>query len=187
MNELTALASSVAPDASDGFTSAEFMRLTEAGAFDFCGKVELIDGMIIKMAPAGMAHATSNFSVAQRLASAYPQHRIAIDLAIETDDRTLLGIDIAVVNETAPATGPVLGSHVDLAVEIASTTLVKDLAFKAERYAAVGILHYWVVDTEARVVHVMTDPKGGGYGKRRIVRFGEALNAPGTDVEIIID
>lgn len=170
----------------DGVTAREFMRMIEEDIFDGA-KVELIEGVIYKVAPSHIDHASLNASVAVSLANALKASpRLAIDLALETNNRTLLGIDIAITNDTAPSAGPVSGSHVELAVEIASTTLAKDLEYKAVQYASVGIAQYWVIDVKARVVHVMTDPQSGRYANRTVVRFGEPLPVPSTGNRIMV-
>ena len=45
---------------------------------------------------------------------------------------------------------------------------------------------YWVVDVNARVVHVMSDPQDGVYSRREVVRFDEPLAIPGSDAAIIL-
>lgn len=187
MNEVTAITSELTAGAAQGVTAREFMRMIEDDVFDG-GHAELIDGVIYKMAPAHIEHSVQNASLAAALivALAELELRIGVDLAIETDDRTLFGIDIAVVNAQAPARGTVSGAHVELAVEIAGATLAKDLGVKSARYASVRIPTYWVVDVKARVVHVMTEPLADGYAERRVVRFGEALAVPGTDETIVV-
>lgn len=187
MNEVTLMTSALATADFEGVTAREFMRMIEEDIFDGVN-AELIEGVIHKVAPSHIDHATLNAGVTVSLARALENApvRFAVDLAIETNSRTLLGIDIAAVNGAAPSTGAVRGNHVELAVEIASTTLTKDLVYKAAQYAMVGIAQYWVVDVKARVVHVMTIPQSNGYAERAVVRFGEPLRVPRTDKTIII-
>lgn len=45
-----------------------------------------------------------------------------------------------------------------LLVEVADTTLDTDMTEKAELYAVVGVPEYWLVDLNARVLHVLRDP-----------------------------
>jgi Uma2 family endonuclease len=46
-----------------------------------------------------------------------------------------------------------------LLVEIADTTLSKDITTKAELYATAGIADYWVLDVENRQLHIFRDPQ----------------------------
>lgn len=187
MNEVTAISSTAVAEPSDGFTAREFMRLVEYGAFAGV-KAELIDGVIVKVAPAHIEHSLQNAVLTGALINKLAEldTRVGVDLAILIDDRTLFGIDIAVVNASAPESGVVSGAHVDLAVEIAATSLARDLGVKAVRYADAGIATYWVVDIKARVTHVMTMPQAGGYRERSVVRFDEPLKVPGTSETIRI-
>ena len=188
MNQLAPVR--LSPTASaEGFTTDQFMDLLATGVFDFAGKVELVNGAIIKMAPAHAEHSFANGSVAFSLMKALADRpvSVAIDLAVETDAQTLRGIDIAVVRTGAPRQGVVPSGFVELAVEIADTTLSNDLVVKAAEYATASIDHYWVVDIKARVVHVMSDPETGTYIERSVVRFGEPLAVPGTTETIIVE
>ncbi len=45
-----------------------------------------------------------------------------------------------------------------LVLEVADTTLQYDLTVKAELYAVAGVPEYWVLDLNARVLHVLRDP-----------------------------
>lgn len=187
MNDLSALTRRFAAPVFEGVTAREFMRMIEEDIFDGIN-VELIGGVTFKVAPSHIDHASLNAGVTVSLAKALQSLpvKLTVDLAIETDDRTVFGIDIAVVNETAPSIGSVSGHHVELAVEVASTTLAKDLEHKAVEYVRVGITTYWVIDVKGKVVHVMTGPQPGGYANRAVIRFGERLPVPGTTDTIIV-
>lgn len=185
MNEVTAISSASVAGPEDAFTAREFMRLVGHGAFAGI-KAELIDGVIFKVAPAHIERSLQNAALTATLINllAGLDLRVGVDLVVLIYDRTLLGIDIAVVNASAPESGAVSGAHVDLAVEIAATSLAKDLGVKAGKYASASIMNYWIVDLKASVTHVMTDPQAGGYSERKVVRFGEPLAVPGTGATI---
>ncbi len=185
MNEHVRLHAAPADFAADAFTTADFLQMLELGAFADM-RAELVDGVLEKMAPAHGEHGTQNASVVIKLAQALAADAcIAIDLAVVIDDNTVRGIDIAVARTRFPK-GPANASDVLMAVEIADTTLGRDLGAKAIEYATAGIETYWVVDLNGRAVHVMTDPDEAGYASRAIVRFGEELTVPGCDKPIAI-
>jgi Uma2 family endonuclease len=50
-----------------------------------------------------------------------------------------------------------------LAVEVSDTTLRRDLGQKAALYAAAGVPEYWVIDINARQMHVHRDPTNDLY------------------------
>ena len=185
MNEHVRLHAAQADFAADAFTTADFLQMLELGAFEDM-RAELVGGVIEKMAPAHGDHGTQNFDVAAKLARALGENAcIAIDLAVVIDGKTVRGIDIAIARTRFPK-GPAKASDVLMAVEIADTTLGRDLGAKAAEYADAGIPTYWVVDLNGHAVHVMTEPGETGYSSRIIVRFGEELAVPGSGNSIVI-
>ncbi len=73
-----------------------------------------------------------------------------------------------------------------LVVEIAETTLTRDMGTKRARYAAAGIPEYWVVDGARSVVHVHREPIDCDYALIHTARFGEPLAVPGTEATILL-
>ena len=169
----------------DAFTASDFLQMLELGAFEDM-RAELVGGVIEKMAPANGEHGQQNAGIVIKLAKALGANAaIATDLAVLIDEDTIRGVDIAVAHTKFPK-GPARGSDLLLAVEIAETTLSRDLGAKANDYARAGIPTYWVVDLNGHAVHVMSEPSDAGYASRVIVRFGEALAVPGSDATIVI-
>ncbi len=80
----------------------------------------------------------------------------------------------------------------DLIVEIADSSLFEDTTTKAEVYATGGILDYWVVDVENRLLIVFRDPAplpDGGLAYRTRLELGIAdtlapLAAPSSPVRV---
>lgn len=174
-------------EASLGFSSADFARMLELGAFEDM-RVELVGGRLEKMAPAYGGHSRQNANIVLLLDKAYVGRAVVIgtDLALHVTEGTTRGIDIAVGRSDFPEGGAAAGRDILLAVEIADTTLARDLGSKATDYASAGIPNYWVVDLASRVVHVMQQPTENGYSTRTVVRFDEPLAVPETDRTITI-
>jgi Uma2 family endonuclease len=84
--------------------------------------------------------------------------------------------DIVVTSEPR-GEGVVPLATIALVVEIAASTLAKDLQLKAALYARHGIPEYWVADVEAKVIHQLWAPEGEAYAQRREVAFGERIEA----------
>jgi Uma2 family endonuclease len=186
MNQQVRITAAPAPFAADAFTATDFLTMLDRGAFQDM-RAELAGGVIEKMAPAHGDHGKQNAEIVLRLAEALGRKiGYATDLAVVIDARTVRGVDIAVARSTFPK-GPSRGSDLRLAIEIADTTLARDLGAKAEEYARAGIETYWVVDLDGHAVHVMRDPGENGYATREVVRFGESVAVPGSDATIIID
>jgi Uma2 family endonuclease len=170
------------------FTAAEFLHMAELGAFDGM-KVELDHGEIIRMTPPHTPHGLGQGRVIGRLAAVLEGSEVALtgEVTILLGEDTVRALDAAVIAKTALDEEVLRPEHVLLGVEVSDTTLEQDLGRKLRDYAAAGIPVYWVVDVNARVVHVMSDPVEGGYSRREVVRFGEPLSVPGAGAEIILD
>ena len=186
MNELVRIRAAPVGFAADAFTASDFLLMLELGALEDM-RAELVGGVLEKMSPAHGDHSTQNAMVVVKLARALGEEAcIAVDLAVVIGDKTVRGIDIAIAHGKFPK-GPASGSDVLMAVEIAETTLARDLGPKAFEYARADIATYWVVDLDGRVVHVMTEPGENGYALREVIRFGEPIAVPGSTETIIID
>jgi Uma2 family endonuclease len=172
--------------AADAFTAHDFLQMLELGAFEDM-RAELVGGVIEKRSPAEGEHAQSNFGVGNRIAQALENEaRIAIDLVIVIDEKTVRAVDIAVAIDKFPKRAA-KGTDLLLGVEIAETTLSRDLGAKARDYARAGLPNYWVVDLKGRVAHVMAEPSPEGYARRDVIRFCEPLAVPGSSKTIVID
>lgn len=170
------------------FTTAEFMLMAASGAFDNM-KIELVDGELERMTPPMREHARRQMMVAFRLNEATTASELVVlgETGIDLDDDTVLACDVALVRPAPPENRLVRAKEIVLAVEIAESTVVRDLGFKRAAYASAGIAHYWVVDGERAIVHVFAAPVNGQYTEGSIVRFGEPLAVPGTDRTIMLD
>jgi len=68
-----------------------------------------------------------------------------------------------------------IASDVQVAIEVAMSSLAYDLEQKRLLYAEAGILEYWIVDAMASCIHVFTNPENGDYCIRKIFKSGETL------------
>jgi Uma2 family endonuclease len=175
------------------FTAEEFFELAALPPIaDHVGKIELVDGVIVGMSPAENPHAVYHTRLLLRLAQAYGNERPGgwrplVEISIKLGSLTVRDADIAIVKYREDPQGPALPEDVLLIVEIAHTSLDRDLGPKLRNYAAAGIAHYWVVDVGARRTHLFKAPKGEAYGSHIIVAFGDPLSVPQTDKTIVID
>jgi Uma2 family endonuclease len=186
MNQHVTLPVVPAEYAANAFTTADFLQMMELGAFEDM-RAELVGGVIEKMSPAYGEHWHQNFAIGLKLVDALGRDvAIATDLALVIDGQTVRGVDIAV--SLKPFSKKLSeGRDLLLAVEIAESTLGRDLGAKAAEYARVGVPTYWVVDLNGHAVHVMSEPSDAGYARREIVRFGEPLPVPGSGQTIVIE
>ena len=170
-------------------TVDNFMALHEAGAFQGLSKVELIEGELLTMSPQHAPHVWAKSQLAFRLFDALRQLGSPLCPLIEG---TIAMSDIdAPEPDIVLATSP-LGlrlipvASVALAIEIADSSLLFDLARKAELYASHRIPEYWVLGLPTATVEQMWNPSDGAYRERRRLNFGERIESatiPGLAVE----
>lgn len=167
------------------FTTAEFLRMAEVGAFDDM-KVELVDGELDRITPPTNDHAARQAMVMIRLGAVCPVHLLRGGVGIDLGDDTVLACDLAVLREGIDGRRLLNRGDVILLVEIAETTTARDTGLKRLKYAQAGIARYWIVDGARSVVHIHADPVDGDYADVRTVRFGEPLPVPGTGATIVL-
>lgn len=173
------------------FTADEFMELAQHPPLnEWQGKIELVEGMIVRMSPAFKAHWNAqrllNLELVAAFAAAGPSWVVGVEAAVKLGKLTVRIPDIAVLRDPE-LTGTMFDrAELFLAVEIADTTLRNDLGRKLRSYAASGVPHYWVVDVNGRAVHIMSDPEGNDYRTRQEARFGTAIDVPGAATAIIL-
>ena len=68
-----------------------------------------------------------------------------------------------------------MASDVQLAIEVAYSSLAYDLEEKRLLYAEAGIAENWIVDAEANCIHVLTHPEQSDYTKRQVFKVGEII------------
>jgi Uma2 family endonuclease len=170
------------------FTADEFVRLMFSDVFDDA-RLELIDGELFHMSPPSGDHARRQAGIIGALwsiARSVGLHLLG-EVAIRTSTGSVLVCDAALARRLPADRSALLPADVLLVVEVAETTVSRDLSTKRIAYAQAGIPHYWVIDGARSVVHVFAEPKDGEFSAHGTVRFGEPLAVPGTDATITLD
>lgn len=190
MNTQTAL--TVTEDAPARFTSDQFMQLIELAPLkDWLGKVELVKGIIVNLAPAHIPHWTAQrklmLALHEALRDIGATWIVGQEPTVRLDEDTVRQPDVAILRWDAREADMFERDQLFLAIEIADSSLQIDLNAKRLTYAGAGIPHYWVVDVNGLETHLMSDPSEGDYCNRKRVPFGTTLDVPGTDRTIIID
>ena len=174
------------------FTADEFMELVEhAPINDWTGKVELVDGEVVRMAPANIPHWSIQQNLSSQLRSIFAE--LGPDWLVGPEPSVRLGPSLVREPDVAVFQRPDLTAKVFdraalfLAIEVADTSLRIDLGRKLADYAQAGVPHYWVADIAARQIWVMSVPQGRDYANKERLAFGEPLPVPGTDQTITLD
>lgn len=174
------------------FSVAEFMAMTAQGPLaDNPGKIELADGVILRMNPPNFAHSIHQASIFRRLDRALSDNpggpTLGFEISVRLNDDTVRVPDIALFRDPGTVPDILDGALLLLVVEIADSSLAVDLGPKRLSYAAAGVPHYWVVDIVNRRVHRMRAPLDGDYAHRELSAFGDALPVPETDRIVAFD
>lgn len=155
------------------FTVDDYYRMAQAGVFAEDERVELIEGEIIEMSPAGSRHAGGINGIATLLNERKESLPLIISVQnpVRLDDGTEPQPDIAVLRlredyytKSHPTPADVL-----LVIEVADSSLVMDLGMKAKSYARAGIPEYWVFDLVQNQIVFHAQPENGVYKEVRRV------------------
>lgn len=86
--------------------------------------------------------------------------------------------DVLLARPTKPGLQRMLDrTEIQLAIEVAVSSLAYDRDEKAVYYAEGGVPEYWIVNPVARQIEVYRTPTGGRYQDRYLLLPGESLDA----------
>jgi Uma2 family endonuclease len=161
----------------------EYHRILEAGGIGEDARVELLGGLLAAMSPKTRAHENAIAYLARRLmrgvdAGAF-EVRVASPLTLEDSEPEP---DLAVISLAAPR--PYHPATAALVVEVAVSSLQRDLGVKSGLYARAGVTEYWVVDLDGRrlVVQREPNPVGAAYGNRTEYGPGRVVTASALEL-----
>ncbi len=143
------------------WTRDDCARLADAGLLP--ERYELIAGEIISKMGQNLPHGDAVMLVLGWLMSvfggAFLLTHTSIDVAPQDNPTSQPEPDITVLNKVRSKLkrNPEPGD-IALLVEVSDTTLTYDLTVKRDLYARAGIQEYWVIDVNARRIHVFRGP-----------------------------
>jgi Uma2 family endonuclease len=157
-----------------------YLGLVEAGVLGEDDRVELLEGVIVAMAPQNPPHAAGVARADHALRKAIGERahvRPQLSLVLR---RSVPEPDLAVVPGAVDDYERAHPTTALLVVEVADTSLKQDRLSKAAIYAAAGIPEYWIVNLRDEVVEVMRDPDPA------LARYREVRNAArGARLELV--
>ena len=141
-------------------------------------QIELDEGELIRMPPAGMEHGYRGIKIARLLGNCAEEHDLGkvygADTGFKLSDDTVRAPDVAFVRKERLATVHRKGfgnGAPDLAVEICSPSdSVRQLMRKVKQYVAAGCHTVWIVYPERREIQVLE-----ATGADRLLRAGDNL------------
>lgn len=172
------------------FTVDECLAMLSAGILHEDDRIELIDGLLIHMAPTGYYHVGGVTWLNQLLVQALAGRALVLpQCPIYLNDCSAPEPDIAVVRWW-PVTEATRSFPPDvyLVIEVADSSLRYDSGAKLVRYAEAGLAEVWVANLRAREVAVYTAPAGSAYTVVRTYRPGDSITLGAfPDVSLAVD
>ena len=151
-------------------------------------RVELLNGLVLKMAPGGPEHADLSTD-ADELFAAQAQGRYRVRVA-KPITITATGSepepDIALVRRQAYRQGHPTPADVFLIIEFAQSSLTKDTEEKRQVYAAAGIPDYWVVNLQDAELLVYRQPEAEDYQSLERLQNGQISPLAFPDIEMLV-
>lgn len=166
---------------------AEYDQMIDANVFDEDDRLELLDGVVVRMSPQTSERAHVIAYLNELLVRALParfQLRCQLPLTLARSEPEP---DFAVVDRRAALRAARHPTTAVLVIEVAVDSLDKD-RIKAATYAEAGVQEYWIVDVVHRRVDVWREPRRilRSYAEHAVIKRGsltsEALS--GIDVPI---
>jgi Uma2 family endonuclease len=160
--------SDVGPGSIRRLRREEYAKLVELGSFRD-EHVELIRGVILRMAPQGPPHASAIERLNELLVEGLRRRaRVRVQSPLNGPDDSVPEPDLAIVLREDH--GQAHPSSALLVIEVSNTSRAYDRETKAPLYAEMGVPELWLVDVPRQCVEVRTDPDQGIF--RRVETFG---------------
>jgi Uma2 family endonuclease len=179
------------PVAPPRWTVDAYLRLAADGVLGPDDRVELLEGVIVAMAPSNVAHDGTLGLVSQALFHAVGRRAtVRVQLSLVASPHSLPEPDVAVVPGTARDYERRRPDTALLVVEVSDTSLTQDRLTKGAIYAAAGFPEYWIVNVGDECVEVRRNPdrRTRRYASVRIARRGEVLEPAGlAAVRVAVD
>jgi Uma2 family endonuclease len=170
------------------FSVHEYHRMAEVGILSEDDHVELIAGEILEMSPIGSRHAACVGRLNRIL-----NRLVELDAIVRVQDPIRLDgysepePDVALVKPrddfySREHPGP---DDVLLLIEVADTSVERDLEMKLPLYARAGIPETWIVDLPTETIEVHSRPDSGEYRETVRVKRSETVASrtlPGLEV-----
>lgn len=141
--------------------ASQYHKITETNIIETDSRYELIEGLIYKMMPVGPKHVYIVKKIETILENCLKEKAVVFTQSpLKLSENNEPQPDVLVVKppleryqERLPTKDDVL-----LLIEVAHSTLVFDRSIKANIYAALGILEYWIINLQEMQIEVYRNP-----------------------------
>jgi Uma2 family endonuclease len=147
-------------------TVDEYIRMEEVGQLAPEARVELIEGVIVDMAPIGPVHARDVDLIAERFVMAVLGKVIVrVQGPVQLNEDTLLVPDVALLRRQADGYS---GKHpspsdIFLVFEVADSSVDYDFGRKLKLYARYGVQEVWILNVRTDTLHFFRSRTDVGY------------------------
>ncbi|MFM7425261.1 MAG: Uma2 family endonuclease [Elainella sp.] len=169
------------------WTIRDYHTMIDAGLF-LNRRVELLNGLIVEMAPEGPDHADlSNDALEFFMAAANGRYRVrpAKPITIPSNNSEPEP-DIALVRSQPYRQSHPTPDDVFLIIEFSNTSLAKDTDDKRRAYASAGIQDYWVVNLRDRQLIIYRNPADSDYTSEQRLRSGSISPLAFPDITLTV-
>lgn len=161
------------------FTVDQYLEAARLGIFPDGEKIELIEGIIVKMSPIGEAHnwGTSDLIavfarlIIEKRAAVCSQSTIRLKRSAPEPDLILVRTE-SINRKSLPT-----AAEIALLVEASDSSIRKDRSYKLAMYAAECVVEYWIVNLQAKEIEVYREPNAAGrtYASKQTFKIGDSV------------
>ncbi len=147
-------------------TVEQYHRMAETGVLARDARVELIEGVIVDMAPIGSRHAATVNRLTRALTAAVGTRAIvSIQNPIRLGERSEPQPDLALLRPREDFYAEAIPTAADtlLVIEVSQATAAFDRQVKVPLYAQHGVPEVWIVDLDFSLVRFYRAPQGDRY------------------------
>lgn len=172
------------------WTTERYLRLVDEGVLGPDDRIELLEGVIVSMAPSNVSHDGAVGLVSQALYEAVGTRGVMrTQLSLSLGSQSLPEPDVAVVPGRARDYDRRHPTEALLVVEVSDTSLKQDRLTKAPIYAAARVPEYWIVNLRDDCVEIRREPEPlkRRYASVAIARRGDVIEPvafPGARVVV---
>jgi Uma2 family endonuclease len=165
----------------------DYDKMIEHGIFDEDERIELWDGVLVKMSPKGIKHRATTTKATDFFYERLRKYSlIQVQDPIRLDDFSEPEPDVVLAQ--APLSNYILThptpKDIYLIVEVADSSIEIDRR-KARKYARNGILQYLIINVNTNEIEDYREPAADGYRFKRTYTENETFNLVAfPDVEI---
>jgi Uma2 family endonuclease len=160
------------------FTAEQYRRMVDAAILTKYDRVELVDGLILDMAPA----TTKQQAMVSRLLASFgslgeEEAILSVKGPVVLDQWSEFEPDLSLRKFRSDYYGDSLAKPEDvlLFIEVADSSLEWDRRVKVPMYAKAGLTEVWIVDVNGKTVEVMRESPDGGFYMTRIFNRREEV------------